>query len=110
MSKAWVKLLVASVFEVGWVVGIAHADTVFLWIVTVIASITCFYLLVDSTEHLPVGTSYAIFVGLGASGVTIFDFVVFKQPFDIVKIILIGVLLLGVVGLKLVTDEKEQTS
>lgn len=110
MSKAWLKLLIASIFEVGWVVGIAHSSTVFEWILTGAASVTCFYLLVDSTEHLPVGTSYAVFVGLGASGVTVLDFIVFKQPFDITKIILIIILLLGVVGLKLVTDEKEQAS
>lgn len=61
-----------------------------------------FYLLIDASKVLPVGTSYAVFVGLGTTGVTLADFIFFDQPFNPEKIILIMTLLLGVISLKLV--------
>lgn len=103
---SWIKLLIASVFEVGWVVGLTHSDTVVEWIGTVIAIFMSFYLLINASQRLPVGTSYAVFVGLGATGVTIMDMVVFDEPFHLVKVILIAVLVIAVMGLKFVTTEE----
>lgn len=103
---SWIKLLIASVFEVGWVVGLTHADTFVEWVGTVIAIFMSFYLLINASQKLPVGTSYAVFVGLGATGVTIMDMVVFDEPFHLVKVILIAVLVSAVMGLKFVTTEE----
>ena len=99
----WLKIIIASVFEVGWVIGLTHASSVFEWILTIIAIFLSFYLLIEASKVLPVGTSYAVFVGLGTTGVTLFDFLFFGQPFNLGKIILIITLLLGVISLKLVT-------
>ncbi|CAD2072307.1 DMT family transporter [Phocicoccus pinnipedialis] len=110
MSNAWLKLLTASILEIGWVVGITHSDSIFDWSITIVALIICFYLLISSTLVLPVGSSYAIFVGLGATGVTLMDFLVFDLPFNIWKVIFIVILLVGVIGLKLVTDEEEEAA
>ena len=61
-------------------------------------------------KTLPVGTVYAVFVGLGTAGTVIADILFFGQDFNIAKIGLIALLLLGVVGLKLVTKEQEEVA
>src|SRR5699024_8264896 len=95
------KIVIAPLFEVGWVIGLTHASSVFEWILTVIAIFLSFYLLIDASKVLPVGTSYAVFVAPGTTGVTLADFIFFDQPFNSEKIILIMTLLLGVICLKL---------
>ncbi|PTH23613.1 QacE family quaternary ammonium compound efflux SMR transporter [Staphylococcus arlettae] len=102
----WLKIIIAAIFEVGWAVGLTHASTTLEWLLTIIAIIVSFYLLINASQYLPVGTSYAVFVGLGTTGVTILDFVVFGQPLIIGKIVLIFALLAGVIGLKLVTPSE----
>lgn len=105
----WLKIIIGAVFEVVWVVGLTHSSNVLEWIVTLIAIVISFYLLITASKALPVGTSYAVYVGLGATGVTIVDFVFFGQPVVIGKIILIITLIIGLVGLKLVTPEGEES-
>ncbi|SCT02054.1 DMT family transporter [Staphylococcus caeli] len=102
----WVKIIIASMFEVVWVIGLTHATSGIEWLCTIIAIFLSFYLLIDASKVLPVGTSYAVFVGLGTTGVTLFDFFVFAAPFSITKIILILTLLAGVISLKLVTSHR----
>lgn len=103
----WIKIIIGAIFEVGWVVGLTHANKTFEWILTVIAIVVSFYLLINASKYLPVGTSYAVYVGLGATGVTIVDFALFGEPVVIGKVILIVTLIIGVIGLKLVTREEE---
>lgn len=105
----WLKIIIGAVFEVAWVVGLMHASNMIEWIVTVIAIVFSFYLLIDASKSLPVGTAYAVYVGLGASGVAIADFAIFGEPVVIGKVILIITLIIGVVGLKLVTTEGEES-
>ena len=102
----WIKIIVAAVFEIGWVVGLTHASSAIECMFTVIAIVLSFYLLINASKNLPVGTAYAVFVGLGTTGVTVFDFLVFTHVLNVWKIILIFTLLLGVIGLKLVTKDK----
>ena len=109
MDKKWLQVVIASIFEVGWVIGIKHATTVLEWTLTVIAIIISFYLMINASNKLPVGTVYAVFVGLGTVGTVVADIILFGQPIVLSKIILIFVLLTGVVGLKVLTP-KEETS
>ena len=102
----WLKVIIGAVFEVAWVVGLTHATSVLEWLLTAAAITLSFVLLLDATKHLPVGTAYATFVGLGTSGVTIVDFVIFGEPFNLMKILLIFILLIGVIGLKMATTEE----
>ncbi|MGJ5699779.1 DMT family transporter [Staphylococcus chromogenes] len=102
----WLKVIVGAIFEVGWVVGLTHATTPLEWLLTVVAITLSFVLLLNATKHLPVGTAYATFVGLGTSGVTLMDFIIFGEPFNFIKILLIFILLLGVIGLKMATTEE----
>lgn len=102
----WIKIIIASIFEIAWVLGLTHANNILEIIGTIFAIIISFYLLINVSKYLPVGTSYAVFVGLGTTGVTLCDFLIFNQPFQLSKVIFIFLLLVGVIGLKLVTDKK----
>ncbi|EPD49449.1 hypothetical protein HMPREF1210_03348 [Paenisporosarcina sp. HGH0030] len=108
MNKEWMKVFIAAFFEVFWVIGLKHADDIWTWLGTAIAISVSFYLMIMAGKTLPVGTVYAVFVGLGTAGTVIADILFFGESFSIAKIALIALLLIGVVGLKLVTKEQEE--
>lgn len=108
MNKEWIKVYIAALFEVFWVIGLKHANDFWTWSGTAIAIFVSFYLMIMAGRRLPVGTVYAIFVGLGTAGTVFSEIVFFGEPFEVKKVLLILVLLAGVIGLKLVTPEKAQ--
>jgi paired small multidrug resistance pump len=108
MNTNWVKVIVAAFFEVFWVIGLKHADDFWTWNGTVIAIIISFYLMIMAGKKLPVGTVYAVFVGLGTAGTVFSEILFFGEPFIVEKALLISLLLAGVIGLKLVTTDKVQ--
>ncbi|KAB2489455.1 DMT family transporter [Priestia endophytica] len=108
MDKNWIKVIVAAIFEVGWVVGLKHAFDFWTWTGTAIAIFISFYLMITAGRKLPVGTVYAVFVGLGTTGTVLFEIFFFGEAFKVSKILLILLLLVGVVGLKLVTKDKSK--
>lgn len=108
MNKQWLSVVIAAFFEVGWVIGLKHAGSVFEWLGTAIAIFVSFYLLIRAGDSLPVGTVYAVFVGLGTAGTVCADSLLFGEPWKLAKILCIVVLLAGVVGLKLVTGDSEE--
>ncbi|MGI6492106.1 MAG: QacE family quaternary ammonium compound efflux SMR transporter [Peptococcaceae bacterium] len=105
MNKYWITVFIAALIEVGWVIGLTHAYDFLTWTGTIIAIIVSNYLLVAAGQVLPAGTVYAIYVGLGTTGTVVSDIIFFGEPFNVEIIILIAVLLAGVTGLKLVTDD-----
>lgn len=66
MSKAWLKVIFGAFCEVIWVIGMKHSTTWWEILGTVIAIFISFYALIKAGEELPVGTAYAVFVGLGS--------------------------------------------
>jgi paired small multidrug resistance pump len=106
MNKDWWIVLFAAFFEVLWVVGLKYADHILEWVLTVIAIIVSFGLLVSSGKKLPTSTVYAVFVGLGTVGTLLSEMIWFSVPFSWMKSALIIVLLVGIIGLKLVTGEE----
>ncbi|TKC16170.1 DMT family transporter [Robertmurraya kyonggiensis] len=106
MNRNWIKLIFASVLEVFWVIGLAHSHDLWTWIVTIIALIISNYLMITVGQVLPAGTVYAVFVGLGTAGTVISEILFFGESFKWEKIVLILLLLIGIVGLKLVTANK----
>lgn len=107
MNLDWVKVFFAAFFEVFWVIGLKHADSFWTWAGTAVAIYVSFYALIAAGKRLPVGTVYAVFVGLGTAGTVLSEILFFNEPVKITKLVLIGLLLIGVIGLKLVTKEKE---
>jgi paired small multidrug resistance pump len=106
MNKNWIKVFVAAFLEVFWVIGLTHSYDFWTWTGTVIAILVSNYLMITAAQVLPAGTVYAIFVGLGTAGTVIAEILFFGEPFKWAKILLILLLLIGVIGLKLVTSEK----
>ena len=107
MDKKWLQVIIAAVFEVCWVIGLKHAETPFEWTLTAIAIGISFYLMINASSKLPVGTVYAVFVGLGTVGTVLAEIILFDQPVLFMKMVLIAVLLLGVVGLKVMTPKED---
>lgn len=105
MDRDWVKVVLAACFEVVWVIGLKHADGFLEWTGTVISILISFYVLIMAGRRLPVGTVYAVFVGLGTAGTTLADMMFFGETFKLSKILLTLLLLTGVIGLKAVTKE-----
>lgn len=108
MNKAWIFLFLGALLEVGWVTGLKHSHDLLTWSGTIVAIVLSFSLLIRATADLPVGTAYAIFTGLGTTGTVFLEMLVFGEPFKVVKILLILVLLIGVIGLKVVTGESKK--
>ncbi|GAA0422131.1 MAG: DMT family transporter [Bacillota bacterium] len=110
MNKNWIIILVAGLFEIGWVIGLKHSYNLFTWLLTVFAIYISMHLLIIASRKLPIGTSYAVFTGIGTAGTVIAEIVLFDEPFRMIKIVFIMVLLIGVLGLKMVTttDEREE--
>ncbi|KQY94176.1 multidrug resistance protein SMR [Paenibacillus sp. Root52] len=106
MNKTWLSVIVAAIFEVGWVIGLKHASGVLEWGLTLIAIIISFTLMIAASRSLAVGTVYAVFVGLGTAGTVLAEIILFGAAMQTGKMLLIGLLLLGVIGLKMLSKEK----
>ncbi|MFC0478193.1 DMT family transporter [Robertmurraya beringensis] len=106
MNKHWIMVFIAAFFEVFWVIGLKHADDVWDWLGTGISIAISFYVMLRASRALPVGTVYAVFVGLGTVGTVLADILFFGDMFKIEKMLLILILLIGIIGLKIVTGEK----
>lgn len=103
----WIYVLFAAIVEIFWVIGLKYSDTVIEWLGTAVAIVFSFYFIIKACEKLPAGTVYAVFTGSGAAAIAIIDFTIFKAEFAFSKVIFIGLIILGVVGLKMTTDDEE---
>ncbi|MEQ8964283.1 MAG: quaternary ammonium compound efflux SMR transporter SugE [Azospirillaceae bacterium] len=103
---AWVVLVVAGLFEVGWAVGLKYTQGFTrLWptLGTVVAMVASFWLLALALRTLPLGTAYAVWTGIGTVGTAILGMVLFSESTDVLRILCIALIVTGIVGLKLVT-------
>jgi quaternary ammonium compound-resistance protein SugE len=101
---AWLTLLVAGLFEVGWAIGLKYTDGFTrLWptVGTLAAMAISLGLLGLAMKTLPVGTSYAVWVGVGAVGTAILGIVLLGEPANAGRLISLGLIVAGIVGLKL---------
>lgn len=103
---AWVILVVAGLFEVVWAIGLKYTEGFTrLWptVGTVMAMILSVWLLGVAMKSLPVGTAYAVWVGVGAVGTVILGIALFGEPANTARIISVSLIIAGIVGLKLAT-------
>jgi quaternary ammonium compound-resistance protein SugE len=101
---AWFILVLAGLFEVGWAIGLKYTDGFTrLWptVGTVLAMIISLGLLGLAMKSLPVGTSYAVWVGVGAVGTAILGIVLLGEPANAGRLVSLGLIVAGIVGLKL---------
>lgn len=101
---AWAVLVVAGLFEVGWAIGLKYTEGFSrLWpsVVTVAAMVASVLLLGWAMRTLPVGTAYAVWTGIGAVGTVVLGIVLFGEPATVARLACVGLILAGIVGLKL---------
>lgn len=108
MNRTWISVFIAAFFEVGWVIGLKHADSVLEWGGTLIAIIISFYLMIMAGRDIAVGTVYAVFVGLGTAGTVLAEILLFDAPVIPAKLALIILLLSGVISLKMLSNQQEK--
>ena len=107
MNKNWIYVIIASIMEVAWVSGLKHSSNLGEWILTILSIALSFWLLIIASSKLPVGTVYAIFTGLGTAGTITAEMVLYGEPFQLIKVLLIALLLTGVIGLKMITKDNQ---
>ena len=105
-TVSWLVLIVAGVFEVGWAIGLKYTEgfTRFwptLW--TAVALVLSMVLLGLAVKELPVGTAYAVWVGVGAVGTAILGIVLLGEAASFARVASIALIVAGIVGLKLAT-------
>ena len=103
---AWVILVIAGLFEVGWAVGLKYTEGFTkLWPTawTALAMIISLWLLGIAMRSLPVGTAYSIWVGVGAVGTVILGIVLLGEPANTARLISVALIIAGIIGLKLAT-------
>ena len=103
---AWLYLLIAGLFEVAWAIGLKYTDGFTrlipsIW--TVVSMAISFLFLSLALKTLPVGTAYAVWTGIGAVGVAILGIVLLAEPANELRLGCIGMIVGGIVGLKLVS-------
>lgn len=101
---AWVYLVVAGVFEIVWAIGLKYTEGFSrLWpsVGTALAMIVSLWCLGLALRTIPIGTGYAVWTGIGAAGTAILGMLLFEESRDLVRLISIGVIIAGIVGLKL---------
>lgn len=104
----WVILVIAGLFEMGWAIGLKYTNgftRIWPTIGTVCAMIISLALLGFALKSLPVGTAYAVWVGIGAIGTAILGIVLFHEPMTIARLLSLALIFAGIVGLKFTTTQ-----
>ena len=103
---AWLWLLIAGLFEVAWAVGLKYTDGwTRLWpsLFTAATMAGSIFFLSLAFRALPLGTAYAVWTGIGAVGTAALGIYLFSEPATAARLASIGLIVAGIVGLKLVT-------
>jgi quaternary ammonium compound-resistance protein SugE len=102
---AWVVLVAAGLLEIVWATALKHSDGFTrLWpsAIGIGGATVSFVLLALALRHLPVGTGYAVWVGIGAIGVAIAGIVAFDEAASAARLLFLAIVVVGLVGLRLV--------
>ena len=104
---SWTILFLAGIFEIFWAVGLKYSDgftKLFPTIFTIVTMIISFYLLSLALKALPIGTAYAVWVGIGTVGTVIAGIMLFGESMTLIRVISILFILIGIVGLQFTTN------
>lgn len=101
---SWIILIIAGLLEICWAVGLKYTDgftKLVPSLLTLIALTASMFLLAKASQNLPIGTAYAVWVGIGALGTAIMGLILFDEPASLLRIMFLLLLLTSIVGLKL---------
>ena len=99
----WVIVAIAGLMETGWALGLKYSEgftRLVPSVVTVVLALGSFYLLSVAMKSLPVGTAYAVWVGIGAIGTAIAAVFLFHEPVNLMRVVGVLLILAGIVALK----------
>jgi quaternary ammonium compound-resistance protein SugE len=103
----WIYLLIAGVIEVGFTTALRYSEgftkMVPTALVLILAGIS-FYFVARSTETIPLGTAYAVWGAIGSAGTVLVGIFAFQEPVEMPRLVLLGIIIAAVVGLKLVSE------
>jgi len=103
---AWVYLVIAGLFEMGWAIGLKYTEGFTKLVptsLTVLAMVISVALLGLALRDLPVGTGYAVWTGIGTVGTALLGMYLFGDPATVARLACIGLIVAGIVGLKVVS-------
>lgn len=105
---SWIILFVAGILEVGWAVGLKYTEgftRLLPTILTISSMAVSMFLLGIAVRHLPIGTAYAIWTGIGTVGTAILGIFLFREPASALRLLCIAMIVMGILGLKFVASE-----
>ncbi|MBN2647772.1 MAG: quaternary ammonium compound efflux SMR transporter SugE [Thiotrichales bacterium] len=100
----WMILFLAGLFEVAWAIGLKYTDGFSkLWpsVFTLVTMVLSVVLLGWAMKHLPVGTAYAVWVGIGVIGTVILGILLFQESSDPLRLLSVALIIIGIIGVKL---------
>jgi quaternary ammonium compound-resistance protein SugE len=100
----WILLLIAGLLETGWAIGLKYTEGFTRpvpTVLTIAAIVGSMVLLGLAVRDLPVGTAYAVWVGIGALGTAVLGMLLFDEPATPARLLFLGLLLIAIAGLKL---------
>jgi quaternary ammonium compound-resistance protein SugE len=103
---AWFTLFVAGLMEIAWAIGLKYTEgftRLVPSVLTLAAMAASMALLGLALKTLPIGTAYAVWTGIGAVGTAVLGIMLFGEPATVMRLACIGLIVAGIVGLKLVT-------
>lgn len=106
-TYSWVLLFIAGLFEIAWTIAMKYSQGLTKPLPTFITA-TCLalsmYLLAKAVSILPLGTAYAIWVGIGSLGAAIFGIILFKESASLPRMFFLALLLISIIGLKVTAE------
>jgi quaternary ammonium compound-resistance protein SugE len=103
MSSPWLILFIAGLLEVCWAVGLKYTEGFTRLVPSAFTLVTLagsMFLLARAARSLPIGTAYAVWVGIGAAGAAVLGVALFKEPVTLARVGFISLLVISIVGLK----------
>jgi quaternary ammonium compound-resistance protein SugE len=105
---AWFLLIVAGLLEAGWAIGLKYTEGFtkpLPTVLTIAGIVVSMVLLAQAARTLPIGTAYAVWVGIGAAGAAILGMLLLKEPVSAARLFFLGLLLAAIIGLKATMKE-----
>lgn len=107
---AWLLLVIAGLLEVGWAIGLKYSEGFTRLVPSVwtgLAIVGSMWLLAVAARTIPIGTAYAVWVGIGALGAAVLGIVLFKEPISLARGFFLALLLASIIGLKLTSGSSQ---